>query len=513
MPLVAWDKITVPKSQGGLGLKDMIKFAQTLHMKNLWEIAAGGQSTWVKVLTAKYLYNSDIWSTSRTTRCTHLWRAIVQAREVMKDKVTWQIGDGTKCKAVGQPWHEMWSHFSPNNAAQRRVTVAQLTGTEGRGWNNQKLIELFGFYGALYLAMTFPNGPLLTNRHDRLIFTPSKNGLFTIKAAYLLLVSDSSQIGHNTITRDTCKLIWHCKGIIPRARLFLWRAIREALPVDALFSIRLARQSNGCAICWAPQETVAHVLFKCPMASQVWITSEFGLRTDNLPDTVQELMAFFMNHLDSLQISKLVTIMWQIWKDRCKDCFQGKKSRPVQTLAAASNIIFYQQAAEKHFSKNICAKEDPPVAMRYSCWIDASWVHSGSHGAGMAVLIWESEVLVQYCLKPGKATSPFHAELLAFKCALQKLLELNISDCKIKTDCLELKLIMNDETSVSEVQWQAFHEAMEVKLLWDSYRNDRNWICAHVSREFNHLADHLARYARTRDIDCTGFTFPAFKDL
>ncbi|KAJ3707701.1 hypothetical protein LUZ61_011406 [Rhynchospora tenuis] len=488
----------------------MVEFSQTLHMKNLWAIAAGEQSTWVKVLTAKYLHNLDIWSTGRSTRCTHLWKAMVQAREVLKENVKWQIGDGQKCRAVGQPWHDLWYNFSPTNAAQRKVTIAQLVGADGRGWDTQKLITLFGFYGALYLAMTFPNGLLLSHRQDRLIFTPSRNGQFTIKAAYHLLRSNTTQNPHHGISKDICKMIWHSRGVIPRARIFLWRAVREALPVDALFSARLARQANGCSICGAQQETVMHVLFKYPRASQVWLSSEFGLRADNLPDSMQKLFAYVMNHLDSQQISKWIGIMWQVWKDRCKECFQGKKTKPLQTLAAASNSAFWQQAAEKVFNKTIRASDEALETRRFNCWIDASWVHTGTNGAGLAVLIFDSGVLVQYYLKTGTALSPFHAELLAFQKAVQILTELDVKECNIKTDCLELKQVINDETNMSEVQWQAFHDAVEVKLLWDRNRIDRNWVCTHVSRESNFWADQMAKHARISELDCIGYTFPVF---
>ncbi|KAJ4771866.1 Ribonuclease H-like superfamily protein [Rhynchospora pubera] len=340
--------------------------------------------------------------------------------------------------------------------------------------------------------MTLPDGPTLSQREDRLIFTASRNGQFSIKSAYRLLLMNAPNSGTPTIPRDICSTIWHTKNILPRARLFLWRAAHEALPVDAVFSSRLARQSGGCSICGAHQETAAHVLFKCPQAQQVWLTSQFGLRTDLLPDTVHESLDFFIKYLDMQLISKLVAIMWQLWKDRCKHCFEGKRSRPQQTLAATNRMLLNLQTADKLFSTAILEERGPPNYTKYTCWTDASWVQSGHHGAGLAFVLFDHDKLVGYWLTSVEADTPFHAELLSLKKAIRRLLDLGITDCTFKTDCLLLKQLLCGETNVSEVDWQAFHEAMDTKLVWDDVSITNRWHCTHISRDFNILADQLA---------------------
>ncbi|KAJ4812089.1 Ribonuclease H-like superfamily protein [Rhynchospora pubera] len=353
---------------------------------------------------------------------------------------------------------------------------------------------------------------MLTHNPDRLVFTAAKNGQFSIKAAYLLLLRKSNP-SQNTLPKEICNMIWHTRGILPRTRVFLWRATHEALPVDALFSTRLEKQKSGCNLCNVDSETVAHVLFKCPRAQQVWLASDFGLRTCSLPDSVQQIIVYLINHLEGQQISKLGTIMWHIWKDRCKVFFQGKKTTPQQTLAAAHNTLLSLQAADSFFSITNRVEVGPPVLSRHSCWIDASWVHANSQGTGMAFILWDKDELVQYRLATGTASSPFHAELLGFKRAIQVLLQLDVSDCVINTDCLELKQVLNDEMNISEVEWKAFHDALQVKMLWDREKLNRNWFCAHKSRDLNILADQMAKFARIRDIDCIGFTFPAFINM
>ncbi|KAJ4753113.1 hypothetical protein LUZ62_087518 [Rhynchospora pubera] len=195
------------------------------------------------------------------------------------------------------------------------------------------------------------------------------------------------------------------------------------------------------------------------------------------------------------------------------ECFQGKSIGPINTLAAANYTLFNQLAAVKHFSRNKPLEDDPPPVTQYSCWIDASWLHPDCQGAGFALLIFEAEVLIQYDLSTGTATSPFHAELISFKKAMQVLLDLNIHSCKVLTDCLELKNVINGDTNVSEVEWQTYQDAVDAKLMWDSFRIGRGWLCSHVARELNTLADEMAKFARVKNIDCTGFTFPVFNGI
>ncbi|KAJ4821317.1 RNA-directed DNA polymerase (reverse transcriptase)-related family protein [Rhynchospora pubera] len=488
----------------------MIKFSQTLHMKTLWAIARGENSTWVRILTAKYMHRTDLWSCNRTSRCTPLH--IIAVKPLLKEHVQWQIGDGQTIKALGQPWHEMWFHFSPNNAAQRKIKLAELVQLEDGGWNNQKLIELFGFGGALYLAITFPNGPTLTQRNDRLVFTYNRNGQFSIKGAYLMLTTNSAHPSPDDTSTRLYNLIWHSKNIIPRTRLFLWRAMKEALPVDEVLASRVGRLPGGCSICGDGPETTTHVLFKCPKARQVWISSQFGLRTDALPDRFEHLLAALVQCLDAQQFSTLAAILWHIWKDRCKEVFEGRKISAQHTLAAAHNLLHTIHAANYTFIKQPHIQEAPQPLTRFTCWLDASWVHTGQRGSGLAYALFDTGTLVQYRLKPTTSFSPFHAELSAFKMTITEVIALGVCDCCFFTDCAELHNLINGVTSFSEVEWRAYYDATDTVLFWNE-NTKRKFYCSHISRENNGLADGLAKLARTSNIDYVGFTFPCFPNV
>ncbi|KAJ4794120.1 hypothetical protein LUZ62_045366 [Rhynchospora pubera] len=133
------------------------------------------------------------------------------------------------------------------------------------------------------------------------------------------------------------------------------------------------------------------------------------------------------------------------------------------------------------------------------CWIDASWVHNGQQGTGMAFAIFHAGTLVRYQLEPTESTSPFHAELKTLIMAIHELARMGITDCCFYTDCKELQQLINDETCISTVEWQTFHDENDIVVFWNCNKY-QNWYCAHISREGNFFVDGLARYAMIRNV-------------
>ncbi|KAJ1688968.1 hypothetical protein LUZ63_013123 [Rhynchospora breviuscula] len=474
-------------------------------MKYLWNIAAESNALWAKVVRDKYLQRGAIWSSKRNNRCTAFWKAILEVRPLLRDHVRWQIGDGNKCKAIGQPWHSLWSQYSPQNSVQRKLLLADMINDTGDGWCNDKLIQAFGFYGALFIAINFPNGPGLRGGDDKLIFTAASNGSFTLKGAYLLLSrgpSSLSQVSNDS--RRIYNIIWHTPGIMPRARVFMWKVVHEALPVDGILSRKLGKPPQGCGLCGSPDESVVHSLFKCPRAMQMWLTSMFGLRTDILPDSAMELTSLLLSSLVPAQIAHFISTTWQFWKCRCKEVFEGKKFSPHQVWKNAqgwTDLFVLVSGASLQYQGVFSSL---PTNVQYMCYTDGSWLHGGIGGAGMAYVLYSKDgTLIQYRMEVGQACSPFHTEFLALKLAVNAASAMGFSDVCFYTDCLNLCNVINGISSVDSVDWQVY---VEVMSLVTGFKANLGFYCSHISREFNQLADDLARFARIRGVQALDFT-------
>jgi zinc-binding in reverse transcriptase len=76
---------------------------------------------------------------------------------------------------------------------------------------------------------------------DKIFFTYTSNGIFSLKKAYQLLsfpanFTDDPQHRQYKILWEG---LWKIKGVIPRVKLFVWRALRNAIPVAAHIATRI----------------------------------------------------------------------------------------------------------------------------------------------------------------------------------------------------------------------------------------------------------------------------------
>ncbi|KAJ4812894.1 RNA-directed DNA polymerase (reverse transcriptase)-related family protein [Rhynchospora pubera] len=380
MPLVAWKHITVAKSKGGLGLKDVFVMNKSLSLKALWAVATRNPSTWVQP--------------------------------------SWQI---------------------------------------------PKLISHFDFHGALYIAMLFPDGITLSDNPDRPIFIAAKNGKFTLKAAYSAILSQENITPVSPLMRILLNKLWYCPGLLPRVRIFLWKAIRTALPVDQVFVARLGKNPQGCLICGHQTENITHTLFKCPQARCIWLSSSLGVRTENLPDEIDLLMGELLSARDDDVFRQIANIMWCYWKARCKHVYEGKMIKRDKVLAHAAGLERLMILAQEPTNATILQAENGMVTSPYSCYVDGSWIDQSDRGAGWSYVLSTSENhLIQYQVSATQASSPLHAEVLAMKAAIKEIKMGNYMPCTLFTDCITLHRVITGIEKADSVEWRVYRDMLEL---------------------------------------------------
>lgn len=83
---------------------------------------------------------------------------------------------------------------------------------------------------------------------------------------------------HNAISDDSIdywRAVW--KARVPgKVKLFMWRAWNNYLPTLDNLQSRGLNHTSSCTHCGEKTENLAHVMFKCSAAKEVWDRCSFG---------------------------------------------------------------------------------------------------------------------------------------------------------------------------------------------------------------------------------------------
>ncbi|KAJ4783987.1 RNA-directed DNA polymerase (reverse transcriptase)-related family protein [Rhynchospora pubera] len=469
MPMVAWNKITRPKMCGGVGLRDLAMLNTAFNLKCLWKLASNSTALWVQLSKAKYL----------------------------KDE---SFGDELACKVFGQPWHDLWRLVKFSSGRQKILRVSDLLSQTGE-WDNEKLIQEFGFATALFIAISVRPPIVNTGREDKLIFSYARNGQFTLRKAYQLVASEATS---HSFHPDILKIIWHTPDILPRVRLFLWKALHNSLPLGDTIGRRIANVARPCALCGFPAETLQHALFTCPWARALWLASSLGMRTDMLPDNVPDLLSAVLSGLDECQTYLVANHLWVLWKLRCKKIYEGKKAKPEQFLSLVASYEKLQVDARLLVGRLVVPFPDRARSGVTMCQVDGSFYDPSLVGWAY-LLADESGSLKEYEWKSGYLSSALHAEIMALQHAATLVINKGITECVFNTDCITLSKVINNLLQADQLEWRVFHNLLNVMYL---FKTNPGFSCVHVPRNRLVLVDGLAKYARQNRFSYVGFTFP-----
>lgn len=78
------------------------------------------------------------------------------------------------------------------------------------------------------------------------------------------------------------KTIWNIPDTAPWIKIFLWKAIHNALPVGLTLHRRIPAILPNCKLCNFHSEDVSHASYHCPHARATWLISESGIQSHTL---------------------------------------------------------------------------------------------------------------------------------------------------------------------------------------------------------------------------------------
>ena len=107
---ITWEELCKPKSQGGMGFKDLCQFNDELLAKKTWRLLHDKNSLFYRVFKVKFFPNNLVMEASSPSSASYAWKSILRGREVIQRGASWRVGDGKSINI----WEDRWlprKHF------------------------------------------------------------------------------------------------------------------------------------------------------------------------------------------------------------------------------------------------------------------------------------------------------------------------------------------------------------------------------------------------------------------
>lgn len=136
-----------PKSEGGMGFKDLKTFNKALLVKQGWRILHETSSLLHKIYKAKYFPHVNFLEAGLGEHPSYAWRGIWEAKGLLKQGSIWMVGNGKTINI----WSDHWiPSFRPSSYSSREAKhslkdamVSYLIDQDTNRWEVEKINNLF----------------------------------------------------------------------------------------------------------------------------------------------------------------------------------------------------------------------------------------------------------------------------------------------------------------------------------------------------------------------------------
>jgi hypothetical protein len=337
---MSWEKLSMHKSQGGMGFKDRISFNLAMLGKQGWKFQTDTNSLVSRIFRARYFPRGSYLTASLGHNPSYAWRSILQAGFIVRGGARWSIGSGASIPILREPWLSDGSCIDDNYDVSHITggpSVQSLIDTTTKVWNSDVIQHVFSPEDTGRILDT----PLIDQViDDRLVWKAEKNGYYSVKSAYRLCVdvlTDSSHLRREGYWQG----IWRLK-VPQKIKNLVWRICRDVVPTRRRLQDKGVQCPLSCVASNGPEEDLNHLFFNCPFSIQVW--QRTGLWTSIQQTylntgTVAKCIFALLQHYGVAVSQQFTATLSSLWKHRNLKLWQDVNETVAQVIDRAFHLI------------------------------------------------------------------------------------------------------------------------------------------------------------------------------
>ncbi|KAK2652654.1 hypothetical protein Ddye_012510 [Dipteronia dyeriana] len=179
-----WKRLCKPKSEGGLGFRNLEIFNKALLTKQCWRILKFPDSLAARTLKGYYFPNCDFLDATKRSTGSFIWNSLLWGRDILEKGLRWRVGNGNSIWVYKDNWVTRPNTFkilsSPSLGVN--IKVNDLFSPSG-GWNLD-LLKLNFLDSDIEAILNIPLGS--GTRDDTVIWHFEGNGVYSVKSGYWL---------------------------------------------------------------------------------------------------------------------------------------------------------------------------------------------------------------------------------------------------------------------------------------------------------------------------------------
>ncbi|XP_055814563.1 uncharacterized protein LOC129884258 [Solanum dulcamara] len=308
---VSWNKMCVPTTEGGLGVRSLHDVALALFCKLWWNFRTK-PSLWRDFMTNKYCKKEHA-TVVQWKQGSQTWKRMLEARDLIEHQIWWQVRKGDSLF-----WLDNWTglgalyYINPGNTYDASIQNVNEMIVQGR-WNREKLREVLAkdIVDHIIDNITIPKEE---RDFDRPWWILDTSGEFTIKSTWDFIRQRGPKL-------DIYRFMW-IKGMPFKISFFMWRCWKYKIPTDDVLKKMNFILVSKCWCCINPrEETIHHIFLTSETAKRTWsfFCKAAGIRMEGV-QLQQLILKWWMtpvtNRLKQVYAAVPSIIMWELWKRR-----------------------------------------------------------------------------------------------------------------------------------------------------------------------------------------------------